>query len=173
MKKLVLTLALVFGMLTASAQFFVGGRFGLTYNNANDGTEFTLAPEFGYAFNDAWTVAGMIGYTYNDSKLLGSKITTNSFYIAPYARWTFFTKDFLSLLVDGGFGISTSKRKGESSVNGFEIGFRPGIAFNLTDEFSLVAHCGFLGYRDKYNGSSVSGLSLTGNDLSVSLYYKF
>lgn len=165
MKKLVLTLALVFGMLTASAQFFVGGQLGLTYDNDTENTTFRIAPEFGYAFNDAWTVAGMIGYTHMDNY--------NSFYIAPYARWTFFTKDFVSLLVDGGFGISTGKHKGASSVNGFEIGFKPGIAFNLTDEFSLVAHCGFLGYRDKYNGSSVSGLSLTGNDLSVSLYYKF
>ena len=44
---------------------------------------------------------------------------------------------------------------------------------NLTENFSLVAHYGFLGYRDKYNGNSVSGLSLSGNDLSFSLYYKF
>lgn len=59
------------------------------------------------------------------------------------------------------------------SVNGFEIGFKPGISFNLTDNFALVAHYGFLGYRDKYNGNSVSGLSLKGNELSFSLYYCF
>ena len=45
--------------------------------------------------------------------------------------------------------------------------------FNLTDNFALVAHYGFLGYRDKYNGNSVSGLSLKGNELSFSLYYCF
>ena len=56
---------------------------------------------------------------------------------------------------------------------GFEIGFKPGISFNLTDNFSLVAHYGFLGYRTKYNGSSVSGLSLSGNEISLSLYYCF
>ena len=97
----------------------------------------------------------------------------NSFYIAPYARWTFFKKSFLSLLVDGGFGVSVGKQKGLDADTGFEIGFKPGIAFDLTDNFSLVAHYGFLGYRDKFNGSSVSGLSLSGNDLSFSLYYKF
>ncbi len=76
-------------------------------------------------------------------------------------------------MVDGGFGISTGKHKGFDSETGFEIGFKPGLAFNLTENFSLVAHYGFLGYRDKYNGNSVSGLSLSGNGLSFSLYYKF
>ena len=165
MKKVLLTLALVFGMLTAHAQFFVGGQFGLTYNKATEVTTFTLAPEFGYAFNDTWTVAGSIGYTHMDN--------FNSFFFAPYARWTFFTKDFLSLLVDGGFGISTQKQKGFDSVTGFELGFSPGIAFKLTDDFSMVAHWGFLGFRDDYNGSSTSGLLVSGNDISFSLYYTF
>lgn len=107
----------------------------------------------------------MIGYTHMDN--------FNSFYIAPYARWNFWKKDFVGLLVDGGFGISTQKYKGADSDTGFEIGFKPGISFNLTDNFSLVAHYGFLGYRTKYNGSSVSGLSLSGNEISLSLYYCF
>ena len=165
MKKLFLTLALVLGVSIANAQFFIGGQFGITHDDAKDNTTFTIAPEFGYAFNDMWTVAGMIGYTHMDNY--------NSFYIAPYARWTFFKRDFLSLLVDGGLGFSTGKYKGADSVNGFEIGFKPGISFNLTDNFALVAHYGFLGYRDKYNGNSVSGLSLKGNELSFSLYYCF
>ena len=165
MKKLVLTLALVFGVLAANAQYFVGGQLGLLYDDASENTMITIAPEFGYAFNDTWTVAGMIGYTHMDN--------FNSFYIAPYARWNFWKKDFVGLLVDGGFGISTQKYKGADSDTGFEIGFKPGISFNLTDNFSLVAHYGFLGYRTKYNGSSVSGLSLCGNEISLSLYYCF
>lgn len=86
MKKLFLTLALVLGVSIANAQFFIGGQFGITHDDAKDNTTFTIAPEFGYAFNDMWTVAGMIGYTHMDNY--------NSFYIAPYARWTFFKRDF-------------------------------------------------------------------------------
>lgn len=92
MKKLVLTLALVFGVLAANAQYFVGGQLGLLYDDASENTMITIAPEFGYAFNDTWTVAGMIGYTHMDN--------FNSFYIAPYARWNFWKKDFVGLLVD-------------------------------------------------------------------------
>ena len=164
MKKLVLTLALVFGMLTANAQFFVGGQLGLLHNDNVDQTTFTIAPEFGYAFNDAWIVAGMIGYTHDGG---------NSFYIAPYARWNFWNQGIVGLLVDGGFGISVGKEKHMDTETGFEIGFKPGVSFKVTDNFSLVAHVGFVGYRTKYLGNSTSGLSLTGNDLGVSLYYCF
>lgn len=36
MKKLVLTLALVFGVLAANAQYFVGGQLGLLYDDASE-----------------------------------------------------------------------------------------------------------------------------------------
>ena len=49
MKKLVLTLALVFGVLAANAQYFVGGQLGLLYDDASENTMITIAPEFGYA----------------------------------------------------------------------------------------------------------------------------
>ena len=50
MKKLFLTLALVLGVSIANAQFFIGGQFGITHDDAKDNTTFTIAPEFGYAF---------------------------------------------------------------------------------------------------------------------------
>lgn len=45
MKKLVLTLALVFGVLAANAQYFVGGQFGLLYDDASENTMITIAPD--------------------------------------------------------------------------------------------------------------------------------
>ena len=42
MKKLVLTLALVFGVLAANAQYFVGGQFGLLYDDASENTMITM-----------------------------------------------------------------------------------------------------------------------------------
>lgn len=39
----------------------------MTYDGDTENTTFRIAPEFGYAFNDAWTVAGSIGYTHMDT----------------------------------------------------------------------------------------------------------
>ena len=40
MKKLFLTLALVLGVSIANAQFFIGGQFGITHDDAKDNTTF-------------------------------------------------------------------------------------------------------------------------------------
>jgi hypothetical protein len=76
--------------------------------------------------------------------------------------------------VDGGFGFSTQKVKGFDSVNGFEIGFKPGIAIKLNSKFSAVAKCGFLGYRDDYmTGDNGYGFAFTSEDLSFGFHYEF
>ena len=78
------------------------------------------------------------------------------------------------LFIDGGLGFSTQKVKGLDSVNGFEIGFKPGIAIKLNDKFSVLAKCGFLGYRDDYmDTESGYGFGFTSEDLSVGFHYEF
>ena len=62
----------------------------------------------------------------------------------------------------------------DDAVNGFEIGFKPGIAIKLNDKFSVLAKCGFLGYRDDYmNAGSGYGFNLKSEDLSFGFHYEF
>ena len=78
------------------------------------------------------------------------------------------------LFLEGGLGISTYKVKGHNNHNGFEIGIKPGIALDMTDHFSFVTKFGFLGYRDDYKyDNSVSGLSLSTEDLTIGFVYSF
>lgn len=44
MKKLFLTLALVLGVSIANAQFFIGGQFGITHDDAKDNKLLRLLP---------------------------------------------------------------------------------------------------------------------------------
>ena len=71
---------------------------------------------------------------------------TNTFTIAPYARYSFLQSDLIKLFVDGGFGFSTAKVKGSDAANSWNIGWKPGLAIKLSDRFCLVAKYGFLGY---------------------------
>ncbi len=145
----------------------------MLYDDSRETIRLTIAPEFGYAFNSHWTVAGAVGYTYEGQE----GYTENGFFFAPYARWTYFSKGILGLHVDGGLGVSVTSSKYEAMeanrVVGFEAGFRPGLSIQVTERFSVVGHVGFLGYRDDYLGSSVSGFALSGKDFGVSLYYSF
>lgn len=71
MKKLLLTLILAFSCtMISSAQFYVGGTFGISHSKlsfgegveSQSGTSFKILPEIGYQLNDKFTVGGNIGY---------------------------------------------------------------------------------------------------------------
>lgn len=68
----------------------------------------------------------------------------------------------------GGAGISVNPDN-----TGAEIGFKPGLALEICEHFSFIAKYGFLGYRNNYLGSSVSGISLSSENLSLGFHYEF
>lgn len=169
MKKFLLVLCVAALGLTAKAQVYVGGSFGITHNGNTDVTTFTIAPEVGYKFSEKWAFAAELGYTHKNADA-----NVNSFHVAPYARWSFFSKGMFRMFVDGGLGFSTSKVEDHSRKNGFEIGIKPGIALDLSKNFSFVTKYGFLGFRDDYKyNNSVSGISASSEDLSIGFLYTF
>ena len=158
MKKIVILLFVAMVALSAKAQVYVGGTVSLWHNDDVDATTFTLNPEVGYNLNEKWAVGGIL--TFSHSKLDEGKY--NAFGLAPYARYSYYENKVVRLFIDGGLGFSTQKVKGADAVNGFEIGFKPGIAIKLNDKFSVLAKCGFLGYRDDYmNAGSGYGFNFT------------
>lgn len=178
MKKIILSLMIMFAAISASAQVYVGGSLAWTHDDALDYNSFKLAPEVGYNFNEKLAVAVELAYMhgkYDDDN--DHKVKSNAFAIAPYVRYTFFKKNIVRLFLDGGLGFSTYKVKHGDSENGFEIGFKPGIAINVTDHLAFEAKYGFLGYRDKYAlagaNASVSGLDFDTNSLSIGIKYNF
>jgi len=176
MKKLVLLLCVVAFTVSAKAQIYLGGSFNITHDGDRDATEFTLAPEIGYKLNKNWEFGAEIGYTHNskDWAYKDEDFDVNSFHFAPYARWSYLNKGMFHLFLEGGFGFSTSKVEDHDSKNGFEIGIKPGMAFDVADHFSFIAKFGFLGYRDDYKyDNSVSGISVNTEDLSIGFVYSF
>ena len=174
MKKILLLLCVAAFTVSAKAQVYLGGSFGITHYNDIDATNFTLAPEIGYMLNDTWHFGLEIGYTHSSKTRKGENLNVNAFHFAPYARWNYFDKGMVRLFLEGGLGISTYKVKGHNNHNGFEIGIKPGIALDMTDHFSFVTKFGFLGYRDDYKyDNSVSGLSLSTEDLTIGFVYSF
>lgn len=190
MKKILAFVAVAIMTLSASAQnWYVGGSLGVGKVTTGDGddkvstTAVSVLPEVGYNLNENWAVGTTIGVTHTSTE--GHKYT--AFGIAPYARYTYFRADIVSLFVDGGFGFSTGKNKykdddveiSSKSTNTFEIGFKPGVALTVNEKFGFVAHVGFLGYRGANKAAKAAGepeawgLSLKGDDLSIGFYYNF
>lgn len=174
MKKVFLLLCIAVFALSANAQVYLGGSFGITHDDDIDATNFTIAPEIGYKLNDTWHFGAEIGFSHTNKTKIGEDLDVNSFHFAPYARWNYFNKGMVRLFLEGGIGISTYKVEDHDNHNGFEIGIKPGLALDVTNHFSFVTKFGFLGYRDEYKYiNSASGLSLSSEDLSIGFVYSF
>jgi hypothetical protein len=160
----VFTMAIVFGASAQDYKWFIGGQAG--FWAGKDNTSFTVAPEVGYNINSNLSVAASLGL--HSSKIGGASQT--GFIVNPYARYTFLKSGIVSAFVDGGVTL------GLGDLAGMQLGFSPGIAISLTERFSAVVHCGFLGYNDGKginNSSKGFGLNLSGYQSSIGFYYSF
>lgn len=190
MKKLVACIAAIMigiGVSNAKDKFYIGGNLGFWYND--DAVTATLAPEFGYKINKAWSIGTQIGYSYVGS----GDIDVSLFEISPYVRWNYVKAGIVELFVDGGFdfgfGAMTAEYdmgtvlypytyKETETIAAFGVGFKPGITINVTNQFSLVAHFGFIGYKGVTESAEDLGIKkgfgidLT-NSVSFGFFYKF
>ncbi len=179
MKKILLMAVMAVMTLGASAQnWYSGGQvtFGRTTESVSGvkSTQVTVLPEVGYNLTDNFAVGSILGVSYRKA---GDEEKT-VFKVNPYARYTYFNSEKVSLFVDGGVDFGIGRAKGSTAVE-YGIGFRPGVSFNISPKFSLVAHVGFLGYQGgnrpaKRNGASENwGLDLNSNNLMLGFYYHF
>lgn len=177
-----MTISAVFAAMSMSAQVYVGGSIGVASvaDKANESqTVYKFVPEIGYNLNDDWAVGVELGYQKGACSLgegvFGQDTDTELFSIAPYARYTFVKSKLVNLFVDGGIGIGSYKDLGTQ----FMLGFKPGVALNLTESLSFVAHVGYVG-MESFNWEQKGldtitnvGVSLDNTNLTFGLYYNF
>ena len=169
MKKLVLTLAIVFvGIMSANAQVWIGGGLGA---RAEKGvTVFEIAPEVGYCFNNQWQIA--LGADYAFAK---AGTSTNVLVLEPYVRYVGGTIGHkFSLFVDltGDFALLDAK-------GAYGVFLRPGIAWQATEKFTAAFRLGYAGFDHGFESddvfSSANGFVMK-CDLaapSIRVYYNF
>ena len=174
MKKLATLAIMLIAAISASAQLYIGGSFGLNRDMSENQTEFSILPEIGCNLNKTWAVGAAFGYQhmYNDG-------------ISSNARYTWFRtgNKLISLFVDGGvdmsFGATKYRKISSDTLFAFGIGFKPGISINPTDKFSIVAHIGELGYWGANDAGKAAGLTshwglnFSTLNLNIGFYYNF
>lgn len=202
MKKIFMTLAAVAVAATMNAQVYLGGAFGLGFENKlidkdgkdATGVSFAIKPEIGYNLNEKSSVGIVLGFgltnntnqmlNRNDSfgeLVLGNRKTDKTaiqFEVAPYFRYKFVQFDKVDLFIDAMVGFTYTKLD-EWNNTTFAVGVRPGIAYTPTDKISLVAKLGnglfFQSSKDK-DADARSKFGLEGNTLGAlefGMYYNF
>ena len=171
-----MTLAAAFVAVSMNAQMYVGGGVGFqsVSHDGNSETAFTLLPEVGYNLDENMSLGMVFGYGEKGKDENKIKVFT----INPYLRYNLVKFDNVSLFVDGGFDFTNTKYHAYKN-NTWGLGVKPGVAVNLNEKISFVAHMGFLGYRsskDDTDGAkayNTVGLALDGTDLSFGFDYNF
>ena len=166
MKKLFLTLVLAFvGIMSANAQLWIGGSANAAFQK--DNTEFKIAPEIGYSFNEHWTVAAGLAFRHVDDKTDIVDVNFNQFCIQPYVRYTACTIEKFSLFCDLAGDIDLL------SPEMYAVGLRPGIAWMATKHWTAAFRFGFLGYDHLFERGEGFFLDCGLGTSSIGLYYNF
>ena len=198
MKKMILTALVAVVSLAASAQIWVGGEVGFSAQNTklngfktNNEATFNFLPQVGYVLNDKFDIALTIGLKHKNYRnnepatdyydygyyYGGEEFNANSFILNPYVRYKFAKAGDFTFFVDGGFSYEyTHISKVKDNINTWELGFKPGISYNLSDKVSLVAHVGKFAYGFSKQGDAKTNaidLGLKGTDLSFGAYVSF
>ncbi|MBP5258144.1 MAG: porin family protein [Prevotella sp.] len=178
MKKILMTLVSVVFAMTASAQVYVGGGMGISTTtvkvkgaDSKDVTSYKFVPEVGYNFNDK--IAAGVAFGWEGSNKGGLKTVE----VNPYARYTFVKSQYVNVFVDGGIGYKHVYGD-DSDIDGLYVGFKPGVAVNLSNHLSFVSHIGFIGWEHlKDNDTKVKtddwGVDVDGRNIVFGLYYNF
>ena len=172
----------MFASLNASAQWYIGGSVGFGSVKPSGGDSeavFSILPELGYQLNDKWSVGAKVGYHKGDgiAAVINSTNTrvdlTEEFIIRPYARYSAFTWDPVTVFLDGGIRFASVVDQGTR----FGLGVEPGVAVTLTDHITFVTHLGYVGFdtfSPKGGGGSSTRFGVDfSNNCSFGVYYNF
>ena len=170
-----MTLVAAVMAVSASAQVYVGGGVGIgSMDNGGDNntTTYKFVPEIGYNFNSDWAVGTTFGW--KGSNHGGAK----SIEFSPYVRYTFFHTRFINGFIDGTVGYTQDYGANKRDIDHLQIGFRPGVAVNLTPCLSFMTKVGFVGYNHTKNNNTKAksdgwGVDIDGNNVVFGLYYNF
>ena len=181
---------------------FSAGKTTYDGDKMGSGAKFNLIPEIGYTINDKFDVALAIGISHanyngdaydgtanfdvNNDAPFGLKdgdYNRNALKINPYVRYKFVKAGDFTFFVDGGFSYTRIHYShapyadyDKNNATQWGLGFKPGIAYNLSDKVSLVAHVGELSYNFFKMGdlkNNEFNLGVNGNNISFGAYVNF
>ena len=153
------------GVHSQTYKWWAGGRGTLWTGDA--GATYVFAPEVGYHLSPKWTIASSLGIQANNYKQ-GKDIYGLT--VNPYMRYTAFKQGIVLGFIDGGVDF------GLGDIEGFQIGFKPGIAILISERFTAATQFGFIGFND---GKAIGirkhgfGFDLSGYCSTIAFFYSF
>lgn len=176
MKKILLIAAMAVMTLTASAQVYVAGSFGLGVSSVKVGdgdskstTVFSLSPEIGYSFNETWAVGAELGF--GTSKTDDVDAIT-SWGVSPYVRCTFAELASGVNVFAEAYYAHVWYSQDKVDWNGWGLGVRPGVSVSLGSNWSLVGKMVLFEYS-KFDETKTTTFQIAPSEVSLGVCYNF
>ena len=165
---MLLAVALVAPVFAAEKNMWVGGSLGYSNVSAKaapdtgdaDGSEFTIAPEFGYSINEKWDIGLDISYTKTKNRILttddinklipavNESSDSDTIGIAPFARYHIAKVAGIDVMLKGSLFYNTSTINNlwseDVKVNSYGIAIAPVVSYSINDTWSIGATLNFL-----------------------------
>lgn len=178
MKRIFFIVIVALCAISAEAQVYVGGTFGISVetNKADDESHtnsvYSISPEVGYQINKVWSVGVSVGASYT---VVGGGDDVTMWGVSPYVRAIYARAGAVDFFAEGAFSYEKAKND-YLSVDGWGIGLRPGILVNLSKRLQLVGRTVLFKYSstgDKPYKVKQTGFTLGGNNVEVGVQYNF
>lgn len=203
MKKLLLSCAIILGTISVNAQeagnMWLGGTIGGEYTRPGGtglySSAFNFSPEIGFILSENLGVGLELGMGYSKRKNYYDngnwgyhkiRTTEKSISFSPFLRYTFLKGSLGALFVDGGLYYQHAREKNslvayysyetKKIVNYYGARIRPGVAINLSENFSLIGKFGFIGYtHENGDGYIINSykLSVDMKDIALGAVFTF
>lgn len=164
---------------------FVGCVASYWYNSNTEYLMYQLQPKYGYHFNSWFALGITLDYAHTRTDMKDD-LVSDLYGVNPFIRLKHPCKEAsvapIILFADLGVNYSKTKNKQYSSGTRLDdgmsmyIGARPGIAYVLSNRFSIAAYFGFIGYRKNNVPATTnngSGFTLSTNGLALGLNIHF
>lgn len=188
MKKVFMTLAVVFMAMAANAQVWMGGSFGLTSEKETNAStpviNYSIAPEVGFPIAEKFDLAVGLryaGYSWihkQDNLKYGA--TSSSIAVQPFLRYKAINCGKVGFFIDGGFeygyGVVTTalgNHVEKDNTNHFMVGLKPGISFAASDNIVFAARIGSFGYYQEKGGYSKFGIGVDNSAFTLGFWWIF
>ncbi|MBN9283156.1 MULTISPECIES: outer membrane beta-barrel protein [unclassified Flavobacterium] len=195
MKKIILTVAAVFAFGFANAQeeakgegfskgdVFISGSVGVNSAKQGDVKEngFDISPKAAYFVTNNIAIGAKIGYeTLKKENEVATTLDQNTFKVGVFGRYYTTPATKFSLFGELGAEYWMGKDKlTDTKVNTFDIGFRPGLSYFVSNNFALEATFGNLSYNsakadvDGAEAKNTFDLNLNLSSIKFGVVYKF
>jgi hypothetical protein len=188
-KKIILIVFIAaLGLVSANAQYYIGGSFGFGGKSTTFGDDktssssYSISPEIGYTLRPGLDIGLSVSmYNVSNKAIGGNKSDSNGWGIAPFVRYFIFNYYNVNIYGEAEVFYNSVNNYNHIKSNSYGLNVRPVLTYNLTKRLALISDLNFLNlgfYKAKAGNVTETAFDFGANtnnlgSIGLGFIYKF